>query len=409
MRTLIVTPTHPPLRDTDSAGIYLRLGLFVRALARVSTSVEMLHYAPPSLLTEYPGGAGLSELASRFWGVRVEVRLCARAERRETAWTHYGAGIFSMRQQPKFFQFCGPEQVACLEDRLSTRPDVLFVHRLSSMGAVLGTRKTVPLTFFDLDDVEHRVLAREAMGRPTWPGKRLYLLQAPALALAEWQGGGRARRMYVCSELDERHLRRIGFGPSVTALPNAVPMPEQISADSDEPCVLLLGTYLYEPNAEAADRLITRIWPLIQREVQGARLVIAGQASERIPSYRRQPEGIDFPGFVPDLSTLYGQCQVVCCPIMNGGGTRVKLVEAAGYGKAMVSTAIGVEGLQFEDGVEILVRNDDAGLAEACVLLLKDRNLRERLGLAARKRALALYDARAIEQRIEAEIRTLAR
>jgi glycosyltransferase involved in cell wall biosynthesis len=95
--------------------------------------------------------------------------------------------------------------------------------------------------------------------------------------------------------------------------------------------------------------------------------------------------------------------------LFNGGGTRVKLLEAAGYGKAMVSTAIGVEGLHFEDPGEILVRDDDDGLAEGCVRLLNDRNLREQLGLAARKRALALYDARAIEERIEGDIRSLAR
>ena len=369
----------------------------------------MLHYVPARLIAEYPDGSTLSQLASRFWGVRVEVRLCARAERRETPWAHYGAGIFSMRYQPKFCQFCGPDQVACLEERLGAHPDVLLVHRLSSMGAVLGTRKTLPPTLFDLDDVEHRVLVRQAMARPIWPGQRLYLLQAPALVLAEWQGTRKARRTYVCSELDERHLRRIGFGRSVRTLPNAVPMPEETYVGGEEATILFLGTYLYDPNAEAVERLITRIWPLVRREIPDARLVVAGQSPERIPSYQQQPDGVSFPGFVPDLSALYRQCQVVCCPLFNGGGTRVKLLEAAGYGKAMVSTAIGVEGLHFEDPGEILVRDDDDGLAEGCVRLLNDRNLREQLGLAARKRALALYDARAIEERIEGDIRSLAR
>ena len=100
---------------------------------------------------------------------------------------------------------------------------------------------------------------------------------------------------------------------------------------------------------------------------------------------------------------------MVCCPLSNGGGTRLKLIEAAAYGKAIVSTSVGAEGLSFSDGAEILIRDDDIGIAEACVRLLNDDGLCARLGEAARTKAKSLYDRPVIRDRIASEFRTMLR
>jgi glycosyltransferase involved in cell wall biosynthesis len=89
---------------------------------------------------------------------------------------------------------------------------------------------------------------------------------------------------------------------------------------------------------------------------------------------------------------------------MNGGGTRIKLIEAAGYAKPMVSTTIGAEGLTFIDGTEIQIRDDNAGIAKACVRLLKDDLLCAQLGEAARRKAKSTYDIPSIRNRIASDI-----
>ena len=72
---------------------------------------------------------------------------------------------------------------------------------------------------------------------------------------------------------------------------------------------------------------------------------------------------MSFAGFVDDLAPWYRSARVVCCPIYHGSGTRVKIIEAAAYAKAIVSTRLGAEGLEFEDGREIMLarRSGDPG------------------------------------------------
>jgi glycosyltransferase involved in cell wall biosynthesis len=71
----------------------------------------------------------------------------------------------------------------------------------------------------------------------------------------------------------------------------------------------------------------------------------------------------------------------------------------------MISTRMGAEGLSFRDGEEILLRESDDALAQACVTLLRDDSLCGRLGMAARARMLSLYDARSVETEIERVVR----
>jgi len=94
---------------------------------------------------------------------------------------------------------------------------------------------------------------------------------------------------------------------------------------------------------------------------------------------------------------------IVCCSILSGGGTRLKILEAAAYGKAIVSTTVGAEGLELRDGIEIVIRVAPA-LARACVELLGDPARCEALGVAAREVVARRYDRQHIVTRIKEEI-----
>ncbi len=93
--------------------------------------------------------------------------------------------------------------------------------------------------------------------------------------------------------------------------------------------------------------------------------------------------------------------KIVCAPIITGAGTRVKIIEAAAYGKPIVSTSLGAEGLDMHDGQELLLRNDAESFAEACLELLHDTSVCERLGNAARVKTIQLYDKHNIIKSIQ--------
>src|SRR6266545_314988 len=168
--------------------------------------------------------------------------------------------------------------------------------------------------------------------------------------------------------------------------------------------LLFLATYAYGPNIIAAEFLIRDVWPLIRQACPDARLIIAGNKPERIPSFSSHPPGVEFTGFVEDLGEVYQRVRIVCCSILSGGGTRLKILEAAAYGKAIVSTPVGAEGLELRDGIEIVIGAGASAFARACVDLLEDPARCQALGVAAREAVARRYDRNEIVVRIKDEI-----
>jgi glycosyltransferase involved in cell wall biosynthesis len=186
-------------------------------------------------------------------------------------------------------------------------------------------------------------------------------------------------------------------------IPNAVETGPTIPVPAAH-TALFLGSLLYPPNRNAAIYLMREIWPRVRRQVPEARLTIAGQNPEAVPGHDDPPAGVAFSGFVKDLGPLYAGTRVVCAPIFAGGGTRIKIVEAAAHGRPVVSTTLGAEGLELDDGREILLRDDPDSFAAAVVDLMRDAERARRIGEAARAAVERTYDRDQILGRIRAAI-----
>jgi glycosyltransferase involved in cell wall biosynthesis len=146
--------------------------------------------------------------------------------------------------------------------------------------------------------------------------------------------------------------------------------------------ILFVGNFAYEPNVDAARFLCETIFPLVRREVPHARLQLAGNAPPRDLAAR----GVSFTGRVARLEPYYDRATVVACPLRIGGGIKVKMLEALTRGRAIVSTSIGVQGLE---AAPVLVRDDAEEFARALVHLLREAHARTDLEARA-----AAYAAR---------------
>jgi glycosyltransferase involved in cell wall biosynthesis len=398
MKALVITPTYPPVEGRDVHAIYKRLRMFVQALAEVTDSVVMLHFVEPDAPEWSMEPDCLNEAQSRYWGVNVTVKLAAK---RAVAirWWQYFSLLFSVLNRPRFSPYVGNEQIAAITSCLNEAPDLVFAHRITVMAAFFRIKRNGLPLLFDLDDVEHRVKIRSSLGSGSLAAKMFNLVQIPAIYLAEMKAARMAATTFVCSELDRAYLGRLGI-KKVQSIPNALPIPAIVQNAKTDARILFLGNYEYPPNVFAAERLISQIWPKIVERNSQARLTIAGNRPDLIPAFAHQSPGVEFTGVVPDLTPLYQRSRIICCPITIAGGTRVKLVEAAGYAKPMVSTAIGAEGLSMINNEEILIRDSDDEIAEACLELLGNEELCVRLGSAARQKAKLLYDVANVRKRI---------
>jgi hypothetical protein len=307
----------------------------------------------------------------------------------------------SMHRQARYARISGVDQIAALEDRLAEQPALIFAHRLGAMCPLLLTRQTTPPILFDLDDLEHKAAARSISKPPNWGLKRLLYLHLPALWLGERAAIRKAHTTLVCSKVDREHLRRTMRTGHISVLPNTSAPPTAIQpASSAPPNVLFLGSYDYPPNVLAAEILIRDIWPRVSDRVSEARLIIAGVHPQKISAFSESQARIEFTGFVEDLHELYARSRVVCTPIQNGGGTRIKIIEAAMYERPVISTRIGAEGLEFIPGTEILIEDKSEGLAGLCIDLLENSARCDSLGAAAKQAALRHYGREAAIKKI---------
>jgi glycosyltransferase involved in cell wall biosynthesis len=400
MTSALVVSRSFPYSAENVHGIFQRLGTQVEALARVVDRVDCLFLVPVNRDCTTDVLQAHEQRLRRLWSPAVSIRLAptVNGDVPRSWWQLLTQGIFDFQRQVIARHSSTPAAIGAVSAALEARPEIVLAHRLTSMCVFMKIARQAPEKmhgvplFFDMDDIEHVTLARHLLRDPSWPTQRLLLLQLPALILAEIQAVRLATATFVCSKADRRSLTRLSRSTRVQTVPNSVTFPPLPDTQASEPLVLFVGAMNYRPNAQAADALVQEIWPAVRTRVPTARLAIVGAGREHAASYPSADNSVMFTGFVDDLDSWYRRSRVVCCPIYHGSGTRVKIIEAAAYAKAIVSTRLGAEGLNFEDGREIILRDAPAELAAACVRLLDDPNAAARLGLAARQKARGIYE-----------------
>ncbi len=406
MTTALVISSIFPSNEQAVHGVFQRLETQLEALAHVVDRMDCLflvhaiHKFSPEELAAHEERMR-RRLSSK---VRLSIAPVVRPKPiSPTRWQRYGPGIFDFHSQEGGADVNSEAAVLAVRTALRAAPDLILAHRLpirSLLMKLSGDTRRTPV-FFDLDDVEHFSLSRRLLRHPSWPMERLLLMQLPRLLLTEIQAIRRSRLTFVCSEQDCRHLRRLACSRRIEVVANSVRFPTSTGSHTSAPLVLFVGYMGYEPNALAADALVRDIWPTVRARVPNARLCIAGDRPKACKSYPSADPSVTFTGFVDKLDDLYDQARVVCCPISCGSGTRVKIIEAAAHARAIVSTPLGAEGLAFENGSEIVLRSEVAGLADECVRLLRDPAAAERLGLAARARARTTHEHTAVVAQLE--------
>jgi len=149
------------------------------------------------------------------------------------------------------------------------------------------------------------------------------------------------------------------------------------------PRALFLGDYRHGPNPEAAAHLARRVLPFIRAAMPDAELWLAGGHEQSIEPLRDLP-GVRVLGFVPDLRELLAQVRLVLAPLWSGGGFRVKNATALAHGVPVVSNALGSRGCRAPSPA-VTIAEDDEGLAQGALELLRSPELAARGGELARR------------------------
>jgi glycosyltransferase involved in cell wall biosynthesis len=160
--------------------------------------------------------------------------------------------------------------------------------------------------------------------------------------------------------------------------------------------VTYLGTMYWPPNVEGFLWFWENVWPRVQARVPKARLTCIGKnPPERIRALDRQ-SGVDVLGYLEDLAAYLAETGALVVPLRAAGGMRVKILDAWCWGLPVVSTTIGAEGIDIEDGQNILIADSPAAFATAVVQVLTDPDVSHRLRSAGRRWVEKHYDWRRV-------------
>lgn len=146
--------------------------------------------------------------------------------------------------------------------------------------------------------------------------------------------------------------------------------------------IMFVGKMSYGPNIEAAKWFVDAVFPKILDKAPDTRFYIVGKdPSEEIK--RLENRNVIVTGMVDSVEPYYALSDLVVLPLKNGGGVKVKLLEAVSYRKHIVSTSVGVEGTRYADGQTIPVSDNAGEFAEMCLSALsKNQEADQRIGSA---------------------------
>lgn len=271
-------------------------------------------------------------------------------------------------------------------------PDAIVIEHPALFPLALANRVPGVKLVVDMHNVESASTERSALtlARFAFGARRAARAAAHASAMHERLALSEADTVWVCSPDEAARLPEIAGRAAVHVVPNGIPRPES-APDAPKtprprrqgPTTLILAGHLgYPPNVAAAQWLVRRILPAARRRAD-LRVILAGRSPA--PAVRALEEHPDVAVVAdpPSMDDLLAAADIAVLPLRDGGGTRIKVVEALSRGVPVVATPFAVEGLGLAKGRHYEAAETTRGFARAIVALSADPETRARLAATA--------------------------
>lgn len=205
---------------------------------------------------------------------------------------------------------------------------------------------------------------RAAIGDRDLPAALLRRFERRLLEGAEESWMASRRDMQLASELcPEARLRYV---------PNAIDVGsvEPVAAEPPSERCLFVASFDYRPNRDALQFLVDEVMPRVWGALPGARLRLVGRGLTEPPSSDPRVEHL---GYVERIADAYSGCSCALVPLLEGGGSPLKFIEALAYGLPVVATPSAAAGLEVEGGQDFLEAEGTGDFADAVVAVLSGR------------------------------------
>lgn len=251
-------------------------------------------------------------------------------------------------------------------------------------------------------NIENQIWERLSQQK-TDPFKKSYLkMHAKRIKNYELQQLNNFDAIAVFTEQDKSTLLEYGTKIPIDIIPVGINM-DHYKPDFDKtefPSLFFLGSLDWLPNREGIEWFLENFNKDLTEGDLRVRFYVAGNdIPERFDDYDVMGK-IFIQGEVDDALEFINSKSIMIVPLLSGGGMRVKIVEGMAMQKCIISTSLGAEGINFTDGVNILIANDQEEFYDAIHRCITDEEYCRQIGLNARRLIEEQYDVNKVTKNL---------
>lgn len=205
------------------------------------------------------------------------------------------------------------------------------------------------------------------------------------------------------SEDDLMALREVVPESNAQVIPNGVDTSyfSPSGKCKNENSLIFAGGMNWYPNKDAMLFFVKEIWPLLKMWRPAVKMTVIGQSPPKglVELSKRDPDFI-ITGYVDDVRPYFRDASIFVCPIRDGGGTRLKILDALSAGIPVVATGTAAEGIEVTDKKNIIIADDAVDITRKIISLLENKELRMRLSWEGRRLVEERYEWSIIGQKL---------
>ena len=251
-------------------------------------------------------------------------------------------------------------------------------------------------------NIENQIWQRLSLQKSD-PFKKSYLrMHAKRIKNYELQQLNNFDGIAVFTEQDKSTLLEYGTKIPIEILPVGINL-EHYQPDfskTEFPSLFFLGSLDWLPNREGIEWFLDIFYTDLTEGDLRVRFYVAGNdIPERFDDYEVLGK-IFIQGEVDDAIEFVNSKSIMVVPLLSGGGMRVKIVEGMAMKKCIISTSLGAEGINFEDGVNILIANNRQEFYDAIIRCISDEDYCKSIGEKARELVEDQYDMNTVTKNL---------
>ena len=306
--------------------------------------------------------------------------------------TKYGKHLMALKSlvssDPYTINWLKSREYAQQLKKLLAENDYDLIHfDTISLLPYFGAIGNIPAVL-DHHNIESHMLLRRAENESSLLKKWYYRQEGLRLEVKEKKYCPKFSLNITCSEVDAVRLRDISPDSNVVEVPNGVDV-DYFKSDKtvqQRLSLIFVGTLSWYPNIEAVNFIAYELWPALKSEMPEVSVdIIGANPPEDLVRLASKDSRFRVHGFVDDVRPHLDQASVYICPINDGGGTKLKILDALSMKKAIVAHPVACEGIAVTEGKNVLFAESVAQYIVAIKQLLEKDSLRITMGNAARE------------------------